>query len=141
VHFSWQVTQHFRRKLPTVKSMSNQPPLWTWRMSQGLPFPKGVLSTDVSSASTPVSTCCSWLSPQGSWDVNQFSKQSTITLAFLFGWYVILKGPWTAVGTFGPSLFINGFTIGHKPWGVTSQFPTFQVPFYGPLVWWFWGPN
>jgi hypothetical protein len=28
-HFSRQVLQHFRRKFPTVKSMSNQPVLWT----------------------------------------------------------------------------------------------------------------
>jgi hypothetical protein len=28
-HFSRKVTQRFRRKLPTIKSMSNQPALWT----------------------------------------------------------------------------------------------------------------
>jgi hypothetical protein len=39
------------------------------------------------------------------------------------------------VGAFGPSLFVRDFTIGHIPWGVTSQFPTFiptiQVSVYG----------
>jgi hypothetical protein len=28
-HFSWYVTHCCRRKLPTVKSVSNQPALWT----------------------------------------------------------------------------------------------------------------
>jgi hypothetical protein len=38
---------------------------------------------------------------------------------------VIPKFPWTAVGTFGQSLFISDFAIDHRAWGVTSQFPTF----------------
>jgi hypothetical protein len=28
-HFSWQAAQRFRRKLQTVKSMSNHPAFWT----------------------------------------------------------------------------------------------------------------
>jgi hypothetical protein len=93
-------------------------------MSQGLTFPSGVPSTDASRTWFLVSTCHSWFLSQKSWDVNRFFKQSTITLAFSFGWYVISKGPWIVVGAFGPFLFIIHFTIGHRAWGVTSQFPT-----------------
>jgi hypothetical protein len=60
-----------------------------------------------------------------SWDVNWFPKQSAIALAFLFGLIVIPKELWTAVGAFGSSLFISDFTIGHRAWDKTSQFPTF----------------
>jgi hypothetical protein len=39
--------------------------------------------------------------------VNSFSKQSAITLAFPFGWYVIPKQSWTADGAFLSSLHLG----------------------------------
>jgi hypothetical protein len=51
------------------------------RMLQGLIFPKEVSSTDAR-ALTLVSTCRSWFSSHRSWDVNWFSKQSAIMLAW-----------------------------------------------------------
>jgi hypothetical protein len=48
-----------------------------------------------------------------------------VALFFSLWWYVVPKGPWKAVGAFGPTLFICDFAIGHRAWGVTSQFPIF----------------
>jgi hypothetical protein len=56
-----------------------------------------------------VSTCCSWFSSHRSWDVNWFSKQSTVALAYPFRWYVIPRGPWRVAGAFGPFLFYKRF--------------------------------
>jgi hypothetical protein len=67
-------------------------------MSQSLTFPSGVSSTDERRAWALVSTCHAWCSWHRSWDVNWFSKQSAVPLAFSFMWYVIPKGPWTVVG-------------------------------------------
>jgi hypothetical protein len=61
-------------------------------MSQGRNFPIEMLSTDASRVWTLVSTCRSWLSSHRPWDVNKFSKQSTSTSAFSYGWCVIPKG-------------------------------------------------
>jgi hypothetical protein len=76
-------------------------------MIHGINFSEWVLSTNTNRAWTVVSACRLWFSPHRSWDVNLFSKESVITLAFWFGWYVIPKIPWSAVGAFGPSLFIS----------------------------------
>jgi hypothetical protein len=103
-------------------------------MSHGLTFTNGVAYMDASRAWTVVSICRSWFSSHRSWDVNWFSRQSAITLAFSFRWYVILRGPGTAVGTFGPSLFISDFIAGHRAWGVTSQFPMFVSPHSNGLL-------
>jgi hypothetical protein len=84
-----------------------------------------VSSTDGSRAWTLVSTYRSWFSSHRSWDVNRFSKQSPITSALSFLWYIIPKDTWTAVGAFGPSISISDFAIDHSAWDVTSQFPTF----------------
>jgi hypothetical protein len=94
-------------------------------ISQDLTFPKKASSTDASRVWTLVFTCRSWFLSDKWWDVNWVSKQSAITLAFSFGLYVVLKGPWIAVGVFGSSLFISDFAIGHWAWGVTSHFPNF----------------
>jgi hypothetical protein len=67
-----------------------------------------------------VSSRRSWFSSHRSWDENWFSKQITIPLAFSFGWYVIPKCPWTAVGAFSPPIFVSDFAINHRAWGVTS---------------------
>jgi hypothetical protein len=48
-----------------------------------------------------------------------------VKLSLSFMWYVIPRGPWTVVGTFGLALFISDFSRGHIASGVTSQFPTF----------------
>jgi hypothetical protein len=98
-------------------------------MSQGLTFPNRVSSTDASRAWTLGSTCHSQFLSHRSWDVSWFSKQSAITLAFSFRWYLIPKGPWTVVGVFGPYLFICDFIISNKAWSGTSQFPTFFLIF------------
>jgi hypothetical protein len=94
-------------------------------MSQGHTFSIGMLSTDASRAWTVVSTCPSWFWSHRTRDVNWFSKQSAIALAFSFGWYVIPEGPRIAVGAFGQFIFIRDFAIGHRAWGVASQFPNF----------------
>jgi hypothetical protein len=86
-------------------------------MSQGLTISNGVSSTDASRAWTLVSTRHSWFSSHRS---HWFSKQWVIALTFSFEWYVIPKAQWTAVDALGPSLFISGFAIGHRAWGVTS---------------------
>lgn len=93
--------------------------------SQGLTFLSWVFSTYASRAWTPVSTCHSWFSSQRSRDVIWFSEQSAIVLAFSVGWCVIPIRLQTAVDVFGPSLFMSNFSIGHRTWVVTSQFPTF----------------
>jgi hypothetical protein len=104
-------------------------------MSQGLNFPKEVSSTYASRAWTLVSTHRSWFSSRRSWEVNWFSKQSAIALAFLFGWYVICIGPRTAIGAFGPYLLISNFAIDHNAWDVTSQFPTFISHCSNAFLW------
>jgi hypothetical protein len=71
------------------------------------------------------STRCSWFSSHRSWRVKQFSERSEIALAFSIGWYLRPKGPFTVVRLFGPFLFLRDFTIGHKAWGLTSQFSIF----------------
>jgi hypothetical protein len=96
--------------------------LFIW---QGLIFTNGVPSTDASRAWAVVSTCRSWLLSPRSWDVKWICKQSAVTTALYFGWHVIPKGPWRAVGAFGPSHFIRDFTIGNRAWGVTSHFRNF----------------
>jgi hypothetical protein len=73
------------------------------RTSQGFTFHNRVSSTNASRAWIPRLNCRSWLLSLRSWDVNWFSKQSAITLAFSFEWFVILKGKWIAVAAFGPS--------------------------------------
>jgi hypothetical protein len=60
-----------------------------------------------------------------SYNLNWFSKQSAIVLAFSNGLKVKQRGPRIAVGAFGPSLFMRDFAIGHAARGVTSVFATF----------------
>jgi hypothetical protein len=62
-------------------------------MSHDLTFPHRVSSADASRAWTLVSIYCSWFLSHRSWDLNWFSKQSTVVLAFWFRCYVIPKGP------------------------------------------------
>jgi hypothetical protein len=45
-HFYRQVTQWFRRKLPTGKSVSNQPVLWTPDITQQIPHPAYLTDND-----------------------------------------------------------------------------------------------
>jgi hypothetical protein len=95
-------------------------------MSQGLTFSKGVSSTDASRAWTLASTRRSRFSSHRSHErwIGFLNNLQSRWLS-LSGNYVIPKGPWTAVGASGPSLFIRDFAVGHIDWGVTSQFPTF----------------
>jgi hypothetical protein len=48
---------------------------------------------------------------------------------------VIPKGSWTAVDAIHPSLSISNFTVCHRAWGVTSQFPTFVSNCSSVFVW------
>jgi hypothetical protein len=98
-------------------------------MSQGFNFRKEVSTTDASRAWTLLFTCHSCFCSHRSWYVNWFSKESAIVLAFSFMWYIIPKGPWIAVSAFDPFRFLNDFTLGHRSWGVTSQFPTLSPKF------------
>jgi hypothetical protein len=75
-------------------------------------------------------------------DVNWFSKQSAIVLAFSFRCYVrSINSGWRLCS----SLFINDLAIGHTAWGMNSEFPTLfptvLVPFYRSFIWRFWRPN
>jgi hypothetical protein len=91
-------------------------------VSEGLTLPNGMSSIDASRAWTlhPLFM----ISSHRGWGVNWFYKHSAIMLVIAFGWYVVPKGSWRAVGAFGPSIFISNFTIGHRAWVVTLEFPT-----------------
>jgi hypothetical protein len=73
---------------------------------------------------TLISTHRSRVSSHRSWDANCFSKPSAVTLAFSFGWcysWRSMNGGWCH-----SSIPVQKhFTVGHRAWGVTSQFPTF----------------
>jgi len=81
----------------------------------------GELSTVSSKAWTVATTRRLLFSSHKSWGVSWFSKQSAVTLAFSCMRYISHKGPWIAVGAFGPS----HFAIGQIGWGVTPHFPIF----------------
>jgi len=89
-------------------------------MSHGLSLSEE-LSTVSSKAWTVATTRRLLFSSHKSWGVSWFSKQSAVTLAFSCMRYISHKGPWIAIGAFGPSHFATG-QIG---WGVTSHFPIF----------------
>jgi len=53
-----------------------------------------------------VSTYLLWFSVHRSWGANYFSKQPSAALDFSVGWRFSPKGPWRAVGPFGPFRFL-----------------------------------
>jgi hypothetical protein len=66
-------------------------------------------------------------------------------LTFSSGMNLRRKGPWIAVGAFGPSLFIRDFARSQIAWGVTSQwlilFLTFQLHSTGSFCGLSWSPS
>jgi hypothetical protein len=81
-----------------------------------------VLFADVNRSWNQVHTRRSWVSSHKSFTVKWLSKQSKTVLSFSFVWYIIPEGLWTPIGALGQSFFLSDFAIGHRAWGVTSQF-------------------
>jgi hypothetical protein len=102
--------------------------LINFHISQGHALSRRVSSATSSSAWTPAFNRRLWFSSQQSCDVNWYSKKSAVEVAFSSGWDLRAKGPWIAVGAFGPSLFIKK-RLHNRPHILTCDL---TVPYFLP---------